>query len=321
MARHVLTLTCFSSLKHNSCSDCAGSMRSEDEGGVAMLPVAAEHVYEHADAAPIEQLMAPVFSELRLTEVSGGVEPSAAAGFFSRKGLERIGQLRKVRANGRLGAHLDGLGQQLLKRAPLDSEAAKVVVEALKVEVDRQLDMIAGSGGPDNGSAADAPLDAANATATSADADADASTAAPPASSAAPALGEVAPGHLALSVAAHAGGVTALATDGRRFVFSAGADGAVLAWHAASMEREATLKEAVCGGAAGEIRALCVVRRTRPPSALPPRPSPFAFRPSPSPLIPHPSPLTPRPSRPALLRRAPHPSPGGRTARGRWWRP
>ena len=270
-----------------------------------MLPVAAEHVYEHADAAPIEQLMAPVFSELRLTEVSGGVEPSAAAGFFSRKGLERIGQLRKVRANGRLGAHLDGLGQQLLKRAPLDSEAAKVVVEALKVEVDRQLDMIAGSGGPDNGSAADAPLDAANATATSADADA--STAAPPASSAAPRLGEVAPGHLALSVAAHAGGVTALATDGRRFVFSAGADGAVLAWHAASMEREATLKEAVCGGAAGEIRALCVVRRTRPPSALPPRPSPFAFRPSPSPFIPHPSPLTPRPSRPALLRRAPHP--------------
>ena len=271
-----------------------------------MLPVAAEHVYEHADGALIEQLMESVFSELRLTEVSGGVEPSAAAGFFSRKGLERIGQLRKVRVNGRLGAHLGSFGQQLLKRAPLDSEAAKVLIEALKAEVDRQLDIVAASGGLDKGSAADAPPDAA---------DADASTAAPPAAAAAPPLGEVAPGHLALSVAAHAGGVTALATDGRLFVFSAGADGAVLAWHAASMEREATLKEAVRGGAAGEIRALCVVRRadarTRSPSLLPPRPSPFAFRPSPSPLTPHLSPLTPRPSRPALLRLAPHPSPGG----------
>ena len=280
-----------------------------------MLPVAAEHVYEHADGALIEQLMESVFSELRLTEVSGGVEPSAAAGFFSRKGLERIGQLRKVRVNGRLGAHLGSFGQQLLKRAPLDSEAAKVLIEALKAEVDRQLDIVAASGGLDKGSAADAPPDAADADATSAAADADASTAAPPAAAAAPPLGEVAPGHLALSVAAHAGGVTALATDGRLFVFSAGADGAVLAWHAASMEREATLKEAVCGGAAGEIRALCVVRRadarTRSPSLLPPRPSPFAFRPSPSPLTPHLSPLTPRPSRPALLRLAPHPSPGG----------
>ena len=108
------------------------------------------------DGAPIEQLMASVFSELRLTEVSGGVEPSAAAGFFSRKGLERIGQLRKVRANGRLGAHLASLAQQLLKRAPLDSEAAQALVEALKVEVDRQLDMIAGSGGGEKDSAADA---------------------------------------------------------------------------------------------------------------------------------------------------------------------
>ena len=260
-------------------------MPSEDEGGVAMLPVAAEHVYEHADGAPIEQLMASVFSELRLTEVSGGVEPSAAAGFFSRKGLQRIGQLRKVRVNGRLGAHLDSLGQQLLKRARLDSEAAKVLVEAIKVEVDRQLDIIAGSVGPDNGSATDAPPDATAAAANSADVDADASTAAPR-------LGEVAPGHLALSVAAHAGGVTALATDGRRFVFSAGADGAVLAWHVASMEREATLKEAVSGGAAGEIRALCVVRRavarTRSPSVLPPRPLPFACRLSPSPHTPLP---------------------------------
>ena len=70
-------------------------MPSEDEGDVAMLPVAADHAYEHKDGAPIVQLMASVFSELRLTEVSGGVEPSAAAGFFSRKGLERIGQLRK----------------------------------------------------------------------------------------------------------------------------------------------------------------------------------------------------------------------------------
>ena len=122
-------------------------MPSEDEGDVAMLPVAADHAYEHKDGAPIVQLMASVFSELRLTEVSGGVEPSAAAGFFSRKGLERIGQLRKVRANGRLGAHLASLAQQLLKRAPLDSEAAQALVEALKVEVDRQLDMIAGSGG------------------------------------------------------------------------------------------------------------------------------------------------------------------------------
>ena len=288
-------------------------MPAEDEGGVAMLPVAAEHVYEHADGAPIEQLMASVFSELRLTEVSGGVEPSAAAGFFSRKGLQRIGQLRKVRVNGRLGAHLDSLGQQLLKRARLDSETAKVLVEAIKVEVDRQLDIIAGSVGPDNGSATNAPPDATAAAANSADVDADASTAAPHASTAAPRLGEVAPGHLALSVAAHAGGVTALATDGRRFVFSAGADGAVLAWHVASMEREATLKEAVSGGAAGEIRALCVVRRavarTRSPSVLPPRPLPFACRLSPSPHTP--LPLTPRPSRPALLRLAPHPSPGG----------
>ena len=94
-----------------------------------MLPVAADHAYEHKDGAPIVQLMASVFSELRLTEVSGGVEPSAAAGFFSRKGLERIGQLRKVRANGRLGAHLASLAQQLLKRAPLDSEAAEALVE------------------------------------------------------------------------------------------------------------------------------------------------------------------------------------------------
>ena len=105
-------------------------MPSEDEGDVAMLPVAADHAYEHKDGAPIVQLMASVFSELRLTEVSGGVEPSAAAGFFSRKGLERIGQLRKVRANGRLGAHLASLAQQLLKRAPLDSEAAQALVEA-----------------------------------------------------------------------------------------------------------------------------------------------------------------------------------------------
>ena len=266
-------------------------MPTEDEGDVAMLPVAADHAYEHKDGAPIVQLMASVFSELRLTEVSGGVEPSAAAGFFSRKGLERIGQLRKVRANGRLGAHLASLAQQLLKRAPLDSEAAQALVEALKVEVDRQLDMIAGSGDsaadapPD--AAADAPPDAAADAATSAAADPDASTAA---------LGEVAPGHLALSVAAHAGGVTALATDGRRFVFSAGADGAVLAWHAASMQRAATLKPPVSGGAAGEIRALCVVRRadarTRSPAALPRRPSPVR----PSPVRPSGLPL----SRPAL---------------------
>ena len=47
---------------------------------MAMLPVAADHAYEHKDGAPIVQLMASVFSELRLTEVSGGVEPSAAAG-------------------------------------------------------------------------------------------------------------------------------------------------------------------------------------------------------------------------------------------------
>ena len=267
-------------------------MPSEDEGDVAMLPVAADHAYEHKDGAPIVQLMASVFSELRLTEVSGGVEPSAAAGFFSRKGLERIGQLRKVRANGRLGAHLASLAQQLLKRAPLDSEAAQALVEALKVEVDRQLDMIAGSGGADSYSAADAPPDAAADAATSAATDPDASTAA---------LGEVAPGHLALSVAAHAGGVTALATDGRRFVFSAGADGAVLAWHAASMQREATLKPPVSGGAAGEIRALCVVRRAMLEPAVPhsspvaPRPSPFALRLSPFAF--RPSPLTPRPSR------------------------
>ena len=276
-----------------------------------MLPVAADHAYEHKDGAPIVQLMASVFSELRLTEVSGGVEPSAAAGFFSRKGLERIGQLRKVRANGRLGAHLASLAQQLLKRAPLDSEAAQALVEALKVEVDRQLDMIAGSGGADNDSAADASPDAAADAATSAATDPDASTAA---------LGEVAPGHLALSVAAHAGGVTALATDGRRFVFSAGADGAVLAWHAASMQRAATLKPPVSGGAAGEIRALCVVRRadarTRSPAALPPRPSPFAVRRSP--LAPRPSRLAPH----ARLSPTPRlsPSPGGRAARGRWWR-
>ena len=282
-------------------------MPSEDEGDVAMLPVAADHAYEHKDGAPIVQLMASVFSELRLTEVSGGVEPSAAAGFFSRKGLERIGQLRKVRANGRLGAHLASLAQQLLKRAPLDSEAAQALVEALKVEVDRQLDMIAGSGGADNDSAADAPPDAAADAATSAATDPDVSTAA---------LGEVAPGHLALSVAAHAGGVTALATDGRRFVFSAGADGAVLAWHAASMQRAATLKPPVSGGAAGEIRALCVVRRadarTRSPAALPQ--SPVALRRSP--LTPHAFPPH------ARLSPAPRlsPSPGGRAARGRWWR-
>ena len=274
-------------------------MPSEDEGDVAMLPVAADHAYEHKDGAPIVQLMASVFSELRLTEVSGGVEPSAAAGFFSRKGLERIGQLRKVRANGRLGAHLANLAQQLLKRAPLDSEAAQALVEALKVEVDRQLDMIAGSGGADNDSAADA--------ATSAATDPDASTAA---------LGEVAPGHLALSVAAHAGGVTALATDGRRFVFSAGADGAVLAWHVVSMQRAATLKPPVSGGAAGEIRALCVVRRadarTRSPAALPQ--SPVALRRSP--LAPHAFPSHARLSPTPRL----SPSPDGRAARGRWWR-
>ena len=64
---------------------------------MAMLPVAADHAYEHKDGAPIVQLMASVFSELRLTEVSGGVEPSAAAGFFSRKGLERIGQCTRER--------------------------------------------------------------------------------------------------------------------------------------------------------------------------------------------------------------------------------
>jgi hypothetical protein len=277
-----------------------------------MLPVAADHAYEHKDGAPIAQLMASVFSELRLTEVSGGVEPSAAAGFFSRKGLERIGQLRKVRANGRLGAHLASLAQQLLKRAPLDSEAAQALVEALKVEVDRQLDMIAGSGGaaesgPRRGdSAADASPDAAADAATSAATDPDASTAA---------LGDVAPGHLALSVAAHAGGVTALATDGRRFVFSAGADGAVLAWHAVSMQRAATLKPPVSGGAAGEIRALCVVRRadarTRSPAALPRRPSPVR----PSPLAPHAFPPHARLSPTPRL----SPSPGGRAARGRWW--
>ena len=282
-------------------------MPSEDEGDVAMLPVAADHAYEHKDGAPIVQLMASVFSELRLTEVSGGVEPSAAAGFFSRKGLERIGQLRKVRANGRLGAHLASLAQQLLKRAPLDSEAAQALVEALKVEVDRQLDMIAGSGGADNDSAADASPDAAADAATSAATDPDASTAA---------LGEVAPGHLALSVAAHAGGVTALATDGRRFVFSAGADGAVLAWHAVSMQRAATLKPPVSGGAAGEIRALCVVRRadarTRSPAALPQ--SPVALRRSP--LAPHAFPPHARLSPTPRL----SPSPGGRAARGRWWR-
>ena len=295
---------------------------------MAMLPVSAEH----ADCAPIEQLMVSVFSELRLTEVSGGVKPSAAAGFFSRKGLKCIGQLRKVRASGRLGVHLDNLGQQLLKRAPLDSEAAKVLVEALKAEVDRQLDMTAGSGEPDDGSAANAPPDLVADAATSATAVADAATAVPPASAAAPPLGEVAPGHLALSVAAHAGGVTALATDGRRFIFSAGADGAVLAWRAASMEQEATLKEAVRGGAAGEMRALCVVRRvdarTRSPSPLPPRPSPLAPRPCPSPRTPHPHP-SPRTLHPSRL--APHarlsyaspltPPPGGWTARGRRWRP
>ena len=72
------------------------------------------------DDAPIEQLMLAVFEKLHLSEVCGGTQPQAAAAFFARKGLSRVGQLRKSRANQRLKIQLDELGRQLLKRAPLD---------------------------------------------------------------------------------------------------------------------------------------------------------------------------------------------------------
>ena len=77
----------------------------------------------HADDAPVDLLVQAVFAELHLTEVCGGVQPQAAAAFFTRKGLARVGQLRKSRANQRLNIQLEALGKLLLKTAPLDVRA------------------------------------------------------------------------------------------------------------------------------------------------------------------------------------------------------
>ena len=103
-------------------SSTSSASSTSDSVELAATPPAAAPAAELAlpDDAPIEQLMLVVFEKLHLSEVCGGTQPQAAAAFFARKGLSRVGQLRKSRANQRLKIQLDELGRQLLKRAPLD---------------------------------------------------------------------------------------------------------------------------------------------------------------------------------------------------------
>lgn len=108
--------------RHRTRMLLAGSSSTSESVELAAAAKASAPAAELAlsDDAPIEQLMLAVFEELHLTEVCGGTQPQAAAAFFARKGLSRVGQLRKSRANQRLKIQLDELARQLLKRAPLD---------------------------------------------------------------------------------------------------------------------------------------------------------------------------------------------------------